>query len=64
MYSYSTTFYETNSSTEVLHLAKNFSTKVESNDIVKIKTDTGYISKLVNKLYVPDLKSNLLSVAN
>lgn len=49
--------------TSVLNLAYNENTKIEGSGIVKINTKEGYKIKLNTTLLVPDLRSNLLSIA-
>lgn len=48
---------------KVLHLANSNSTEIKGSGIVKLRTNTGFTAKLEDTLYVPDLRSNLLSVA-
>ncbi|KMQ90333.1 transposon ty5-1 protein [Lasius niger] len=49
--------------TQTLNLANNDSTKIKGIGTIKLKTKEGLIGKLEETLYVPDLRSNLSSVA-
>lgn len=47
---------------KVLNLANNNSTKIEGSGVVKLNTKESVTAKLRGTLFVPDLRSNLLSV--
>ena len=47
---------------QLLNLANNNSTKIEESGVVKLNTREGVTPKLEDTLFVPDLRSNLLSV--
>lgn len=49
--------------TQTLNLANNDSTEIKGNGTVKLKTKEGLVAELEETLYVPNLRSNLLSVA-
>lgn len=48
---------------QVLNLANNDSMKIEESGIVKLNTNEGVTAKLEETLFVPNLRSNLLSVS-
>ena len=47
---------------QLVNLANNNSTKIEGSGVVKLNTREGVTAKLEDTLFVPDLRSNLLSV--